>query len=305
MAFSYTIPSSSTSLTLPSILGSQFPPVPEHEEVHPGQVRTISSRAEAQSLVRQNELDILELAQLPPSLDSSRSLSAQLAAYGESHAIEREFARAEEGGSESESTSFFSASSGSSKRSGSSKAQSSKLNNVTTNPMILVDAPTPSSATPSALLIRRVSTPPLVDAVLARLPVSLGPLTGAIPASAPFLPHHHDGLVRARPPSKHLAAHALCLVSAHSATPALPKTLVDHVVVVLLLFVQVPAVNVLPLPGAAEPVPGGPGPDRRCHAGAVSGPGDAQRVENASAFAQRGEGRVGRVGSGDQAADAY
>ncbi|WVQ83009.1 hypothetical protein IAT38_005147 [Cryptococcus sp. DSM 104549] len=84
-----------------SASGAGFPPVPEHEVVsHPPTrrrltSRTISSHAEAQEAVKQSESEILQLAQLPPSLDSSRSLAAQLAAYGESHAIEQEFAEME------------------------------------------------------------------------------------------------------------------------------------------------------------------------------------------------------------------
>lgn len=73
-----------------------FPPVPEHEIApHPTPQRTVSSRAEARDLVKQNEQDIIQLASLPPSVDSSRSLAAQLAAYGESHALEQEFAAQE------------------------------------------------------------------------------------------------------------------------------------------------------------------------------------------------------------------
>lgn len=99
----------STSLTPGSAPGGTpglgFPPVPEHEVASsssspsrpspPVTGRKISSRAEAADLVKQNEDDVLQLAQLPPSLDSSRSLAAQLAAYGESHAIEQEFAKQE------------------------------------------------------------------------------------------------------------------------------------------------------------------------------------------------------------------
>jgi hypothetical protein len=40
-------------------------------------------------------MDILSLAQLPPSLDSSRSLAAQLAAYGENHQLEQQIAAEE------------------------------------------------------------------------------------------------------------------------------------------------------------------------------------------------------------------
>ena len=84
-----------TSLTPASTL-SIFPPVPEHEvAAHPPTIRKISTRAEAQEVVKQNEDDILQMAQMPLSLDSSRSLAAQLAAYGESHAIEEEFAERE------------------------------------------------------------------------------------------------------------------------------------------------------------------------------------------------------------------
>jgi hypothetical protein len=53
------------------------------------------TREEAKNLVKQNEMDILSLAQLPPSLDSSRSLAAQLAAYGENHQLEQQIAAEE------------------------------------------------------------------------------------------------------------------------------------------------------------------------------------------------------------------
>lgn len=105
MAFSYGgQPSSpSASLTPPSTLSLHvggFPPVPEHPEneptsiiPHPTPRRKVSSRAEARHLVKQAEKDILKMAsQLPDSADSSRDLAAQLAAYGDNHAIEAEFA---------------------------------------------------------------------------------------------------------------------------------------------------------------------------------------------------------------------
>lgn len=57
--------------------------------------RQISTHAEAQDVLEQTERDILEIAQMPLTQDSSRSLADQLAAYGESHAIAQEFARAE------------------------------------------------------------------------------------------------------------------------------------------------------------------------------------------------------------------
>ena len=102
MALSYS-PSASTpgtSLTPQSTLSIHlnggFPPVPENEVApHSMAQRKVFSRAEAANIVKQNEDDILQLAQLPPSLDSSRSLAAQLAAYGENHAIEQEFAERE------------------------------------------------------------------------------------------------------------------------------------------------------------------------------------------------------------------
>lgn len=86
-----------TSLTPSSALGksnSGFPPVPEHEQ-EPTSPRKALTRQEAKKLVKQNELDILQLAQLPPSLDSSKSLAAQLAAYGENHQLEQEIAAEE------------------------------------------------------------------------------------------------------------------------------------------------------------------------------------------------------------------
>lgn len=121
-----------TSLTPQSTLSmGRFPPVPEHEVAHhPAPSRKVSNRAEAREAKRQAEDDVLQLAQLPPSLDSSRSLAAQLAAYGDSHALEQEFADREsarggrkakqsEDGDEtsgwsgmSESESWFSANSG-------------------------------------------------------------------------------------------------------------------------------------------------------------------------------------------------
>jgi len=83
-----------TSLTPQSTLSmGRFPPVPEHEVAHhPVPSRKVSNRAEAREAKKQAEDDVLQLAQLPPSLDSSRSLAAQLAAYGDSHALEQEFA---------------------------------------------------------------------------------------------------------------------------------------------------------------------------------------------------------------------
>lgn len=110
-----TVSTPSTSLTLPSALSvtqpvsgvvvsggsGGFPPVPEHEAVsHPSirrrlTSRTISSQAEAQEAMKQSENEILQLAQLPPSLDSSRDLAAVLAAYGESHEMVKKFAEEE------------------------------------------------------------------------------------------------------------------------------------------------------------------------------------------------------------------
>ena len=98
MALSYG-PSStnSTSLTPPSTLslGATFPPVPEHDVVHPVPRRKASTSAEAREIIKQAESDILQLAQMPDSLHSSRSLAAQLAAYGESHAMEEVFTERE------------------------------------------------------------------------------------------------------------------------------------------------------------------------------------------------------------------
>lgn len=124
MSLSYLQPSTpATSLTPQSTLSiplGRFPPVPEHEVAHhPGHQRTISNRAEAREAKKQAEEDVLQLAQLPLSLDSSRSLAAQLAAYGESLALEEAFAARESrnkagsgvtsGEGESESESWFSA----------------------------------------------------------------------------------------------------------------------------------------------------------------------------------------------------
>lgn len=124
------LPSASTpntSMTPPSALGMgkhlSVSPVPEHQQFQHSQhsqhsqTETLShssshsqrphsretalssesprkalTREEAKNLVKQNELDILQLAQLPQSLDSSRSLAAQLAAYGENHQLEQQIA---------------------------------------------------------------------------------------------------------------------------------------------------------------------------------------------------------------------
>ncbi|WRT67747.1 uncharacterized protein IL334_004719 [Kwoniella shivajii] len=139
-SYAQSISTPATSLTPPSALslalagGSGFPPVPEDEVAPSAPVprrtltsRTVSSHAEAREVIKQNEDDILHLAQLPPSLDSSRSLAEQLAAYGENYAIERQFAEIERkssygltsastGQSRSEDgESYFSAESGTSK----------------------------------------------------------------------------------------------------------------------------------------------------------------------------------------------
>ena len=102
------LPSASTpntSLTPTSTLGlgktSSISPVPEHSNTDLHHVQTPESprkaltREEAKNLVKQNERDILQLAQLPQSLDSSRSLAAQLAAYGENHQLEQQIASEE------------------------------------------------------------------------------------------------------------------------------------------------------------------------------------------------------------------
>ncbi|KAL7423116.1 hypothetical protein Q5752_002415 [Cryptotrichosporon argae] len=156
---------SSTSLTPPSImsvaLGSGFPPVPENEVAratsppvrHPS-TRRVSSRAEARDQLEQNERDIMQLAQLPPSADSSRSLSAQLAAYGENHALEQEFARIERMSSRdrdesavsamskvsADDASFITAHSGESRRSEGSSKRSQKPRAPATA-MTPIDAP--------------------------------------------------------------------------------------------------------------------------------------------------------------------
>jgi hypothetical protein len=82
-----------TSLTPTSAVGT-FPPVPEHE-VAPTSPRKALTREEAKKLVKQNEQDILQLAKLPSSVDSSRSLAEQLAAYGENHQLEQQIAAEE------------------------------------------------------------------------------------------------------------------------------------------------------------------------------------------------------------------
>lgn len=103
---SYHHSTSATSLTPPSTLsitlGSAFPPVPEDDvtdgssvSLPPAPQRKFSSRAEAVKAIKQQEDDVLQLAQLPLNADSSRDLAAQLAAYGESHAMEQELAQME------------------------------------------------------------------------------------------------------------------------------------------------------------------------------------------------------------------
>ena len=137
VAFSYmqTASTPGTSLTPGSTLSVHlpggFPPVPENE-VAPHHVahRKVSSRAEAADIGKRYEDDILQLAQMPLSQDSSRSLAAQLAAYGENHAIEQEFAEREARATlssdmdSSDNASFFSA--GESARSGISSPRSSE-----------------------------------------------------------------------------------------------------------------------------------------------------------------------------------
>lgn len=82
-------------------LGSQFPPVPEHEVTDSYDARPplkmISTHAEARDAMQQTERDVLELAQMPVTEDSYRSLADQLAAYGDTHALAEEFARVESG----------------------------------------------------------------------------------------------------------------------------------------------------------------------------------------------------------------
>ena len=137
VAFSYmqTASTPGTSLTPASTLSVHlpggFPPVPEHEVApHPVARRKVSSRAEAADIVKQYEDDILQLAQMPLSQDSSRSLAAQLAAYGDNHAIEQEFAEREARATQSsdmdssDNASFFSA--GESAQSGISSPRSSE-----------------------------------------------------------------------------------------------------------------------------------------------------------------------------------
>jgi hypothetical protein len=100
LSVSYFLPSTpGTSLTPQSTLSmplGRFPPVPENEVAHhPAPRRKVSNRQEAKEAKKQAEEDVLQLAQLPPSLDSSRSLAAQLAAYGESVEVEEKFAARE------------------------------------------------------------------------------------------------------------------------------------------------------------------------------------------------------------------
>lgn len=69
-------------------------PIPEGRPLRPPH-RKISSHAEARDAMKQDERDVLSIAQMPHSELSSRSLADQLAAYGESHALAQEFARVE------------------------------------------------------------------------------------------------------------------------------------------------------------------------------------------------------------------
>ncbi|WWC62576.1 uncharacterized protein I303_105173 [Kwoniella dejecticola CBS 10117] len=177
MGYSYAQSTSTppTSLTTPSalslaLLGGSggFPPVPEDEVASitsaPLNRRTISSHAEAKEAVKRNESDIFQLAQLPPSLDSSRSLAEQLAAYGENYAIERQFAEIERRSSgltprSEDGESFFSAQS--SNRSGGSSKSSERgvrrpgsaggvHGRALSNPLVpLVSVDAPRSSLPS------------------------------------------------------------------------------------------------------------------------------------------------------------
>lgn len=83
----------------PTGIGSGLPSGPSRASSRRSSMRPlnrkISSHAEAHEALKQDEADVLELAQMPASEDSSRSLADQLAAYGESHALAAEFARHE------------------------------------------------------------------------------------------------------------------------------------------------------------------------------------------------------------------
>jgi len=102
-------PSTSSGPTVPSVPEDHSAPLGQvlsfgrpsssqtGSETHPGLQARVSSYAEAHDLVRQAEKDLLDLPAKRSSVGASGStlsLAAQLAAYGERLAIEREFARA-------------------------------------------------------------------------------------------------------------------------------------------------------------------------------------------------------------------
>ncbi|KAL1412903.1 hypothetical protein Q8F55_000652 [Vanrija albida] len=103
--------------------------------------RQISTRAEAQDVLEQTERDILEIAQMPLTQDNSRSLADQLAAYGESHAIAQELARAERRSTVSSGSERRSYGSSTSNPRRSLTVSSSRVSST-----ILVDAPLPMAA---------------------------------------------------------------------------------------------------------------------------------------------------------------
>lgn len=115
--YQYSLPLSTpaTSITPPSTISitlggkGPFPPVPEHGTLqhhdsfssdahrHDNDIaklmRSARSRAEVEDIVRQAGDGVMHLAQMPESSESSRDLAAQLAAFGDSVAMQEEMER--------------------------------------------------------------------------------------------------------------------------------------------------------------------------------------------------------------------
>lgn len=106
--------------------------------------RKISSHAEAHEALKQDEADVLELAQMPASEDSSRSLADQLAAYGESHALAAEFARHEQIGSISSSSGYRTSTSGSELSAPSKRSSTTSSRPDPTSPKLHLSSMDPS-----------------------------------------------------------------------------------------------------------------------------------------------------------------
>ena len=118
--YSHPVSTPGTSLTPPSTISitlsgggkGGFPPVPENGVAAysrdgqtgatspttgpgAGMMRTVSTRQEVEEFVRQAGDGVLHIAQMPESSESSRDLAAQLAAFGESVAMQEEMDRQE------------------------------------------------------------------------------------------------------------------------------------------------------------------------------------------------------------------